>query len=149
MIFTEYPKDFWHKRKIDKFDPYNVFLAFATNIPVLLMTGFVVQGHIYYFLLWNTKEDIKCLLLLVHTMKASIQCCFGPSWLSLYGQTFFNFIRKKTCLFGMTWQDFHFGAEYHFKEFKSKAICLKIASNSRLCIIGCRALQGGQFMCKL
>ncbi len=27
------------------FDPYNVFLAFAANIPVWLMTGFVVQGH--------------------------------------------------------------------------------------------------------
>ncbi len=25
------------------FDPYNVFLAIATNIPVLLKTGFVVQ----------------------------------------------------------------------------------------------------------
>ncbi len=34
--------DFWHKRKIDNFDPYN---AIATN--VLLMTGFVLQGHIY------------------------------------------------------------------------------------------------------
>ncbi len=42
MIFTEYPNDFWHK-KIDNFDPYNVL--FATNIPKLLMTGFVVQGH--------------------------------------------------------------------------------------------------------
>ncbi len=28
------------------FDPYNVLLAIATNIPVLLMTGFVLQGHI-------------------------------------------------------------------------------------------------------
>ncbi len=26
---------------------YNVLLAIATNIPVRLMTGFVVQGHIY------------------------------------------------------------------------------------------------------
>ncbi len=32
---------------MDNFDPYNVFLAIATNIPVLLMTGFVLQGHIY------------------------------------------------------------------------------------------------------
>ncbi len=47
MIFTYYPNDFWHKRKIDNFDPYNVFLAIATNIPVLLMTGFVVQGHLW------------------------------------------------------------------------------------------------------
>ncbi len=33
------------KRKIDNFDPYNVLLAIATNIPVLLMTAFVLQGH--------------------------------------------------------------------------------------------------------
>ncbi len=46
MIFTKYPNDFWHKRKIDNFDPYNVLLAIATNISVLLMTGFVVQGYI-------------------------------------------------------------------------------------------------------
>ncbi len=47
MIFTQYPNDFWNKRKIDNFDPYNVFLAIATNIPQRLKTGFVVQGHIY------------------------------------------------------------------------------------------------------
>ncbi len=28
------------------FEPYNVLLAIATNIPVLLMTVFVLQGHI-------------------------------------------------------------------------------------------------------
>ncbi len=39
--------DFWHKRKIDNFDPYNVLLAIATNIAVLLMTASVLQGHIY------------------------------------------------------------------------------------------------------
>ncbi len=38
--------DFWHKSKIDHFDLYNVLLAIATNIPVLLMTGFVVKGDI-------------------------------------------------------------------------------------------------------
>ncbi len=31
--------DFWHKIKKYNFDPYNVFLAIATNIPVLLMTA--------------------------------------------------------------------------------------------------------------
>ncbi len=30
------------------FDPYNVLLSIATNIPVLLMTAFVLQGHIWY-----------------------------------------------------------------------------------------------------
>ncbi len=37
----------WHKRKMDHFDPHSVFLAITTNIPVLLMTAFVLQGHIY------------------------------------------------------------------------------------------------------
>ncbi len=31
---------------MDNFDPYNVLLAIATNIPVLLMTAFVLQAHI-------------------------------------------------------------------------------------------------------
>ncbi len=30
------------------FDPHNVLLDIATNIPVLLTTGFVIQGHILY-----------------------------------------------------------------------------------------------------
>ncbi len=38
---------FGHKRKMYNFDPYNVLLSIATNIPVLLMTAFVLQGHIY------------------------------------------------------------------------------------------------------
>ncbi len=37
------------KEKSKKFYPYNVILAIATNIPVLLMTGFVLQGHIYTY----------------------------------------------------------------------------------------------------
>ncbi len=32
---------------MDNFDPYNVLLAIATNIDVLLMTAFVLQGHIF------------------------------------------------------------------------------------------------------
>ncbi len=35
-IFMEhdlYPNDFWHKRKIYNFDPYNVLLAIAPNKP--------------------------------------------------------------------------------------------------------------------
>ncbi len=50
MIFDQYTNNFWHKRKIDNFDPYNVFLAIATNIPKRLKTGFVVQGHIYIYI---------------------------------------------------------------------------------------------------
>ncbi len=46
-IFMEHDLYFMHKRKIDNFDLYNVWLAIATNIPALLMTGFVVQGQIF------------------------------------------------------------------------------------------------------
>ncbi len=35
------------KTKIYNFDPYNVLLAIATNIPVLLKIGFELQGHIF------------------------------------------------------------------------------------------------------
>ncbi len=35
---------------MDDFDPYSVLLAIATNIPVLLMTAFVLQGHIYVYM---------------------------------------------------------------------------------------------------
>lgn len=42
MIFTLYPHDFWPKRKNDHFDP----MCVDTNIPVLLVTSFVVQGHV-------------------------------------------------------------------------------------------------------
>ncbi len=34
---------------MDNFDPYNVLLAIATNIPVLLKTAFMLQGHIYHW----------------------------------------------------------------------------------------------------
>ncbi len=36
------------KEKCIILTPYNVLLAIATNIPVLLMTAFVLQGHIYW-----------------------------------------------------------------------------------------------------
>ncbi len=35
------------KEKIYNFDSYSVFLATATNIPVRLKTGFVIQGCIW------------------------------------------------------------------------------------------------------
>ncbi len=48
MIFTYYPNDFWDKRKIDNFDPNNVFLVITTNIPQGLKTAFVLQCDIMY-----------------------------------------------------------------------------------------------------
>ncbi len=38
--------DFWHNRKIYNFDPHNVLLSIATNIPQRLNTAFVLRGHI-------------------------------------------------------------------------------------------------------
>ena len=32
MIFTSYPNDFWYKRKMANFDPYDEFLAITTNV---------------------------------------------------------------------------------------------------------------------
>ncbi len=45
---------------MDHFDPYNVLLAIATDIPVRLMTDFVLQGHTYsmnveYMKVWGWK----------------------------------------------------------------------------------------------
>ncbi len=34
---------------MDNFDPYNLLVAIATNVPQQLQTDFVVQGHIYTF----------------------------------------------------------------------------------------------------
>ncbi len=42
--------DFWHTIKINNFDPYNVLLAIATNIPVLLMTSLCSRDMDIYFL---------------------------------------------------------------------------------------------------
>ncbi len=71
-IFMEYDHYlvswwFWHKGKIDNFYPYNVFLAIATNIPVLLMTGFVVQGHTLYSL-WVTHSICNHFYLSFHSV---------------------------------------------------------------------------------
>ncbi len=51
------------KRKIDNFDPYNVLLAIATNIPVLLMTAFVLQGHISKYITKNNGIRLKLILI--------------------------------------------------------------------------------------
>ncbi len=44
----------------ENFDPYNVFLAIATNIPQRRKTGFVVQGHIF------KKYVYMCVYMYIH-----------------------------------------------------------------------------------
>ncbi len=79
---------FWHKIKIDNFDPYNVLLAIATNILMLLMTGFVVQGYIFYNEMYscNSKDEfteyqyadlvLSYLKVLLSTFKCILQCLY-------------------------------------------------------------------------
>ncbi len=40
------------------FDPYKVLLSIATNIPVLLMTAFVLYGHIYIYYIQTMNRNI-------------------------------------------------------------------------------------------
>ncbi len=53
--------DFCQIRKINNFDSYNVLLSIATNIPVLLMTAFVLQDHISKLL--RIKMNISIVVL--------------------------------------------------------------------------------------
>ncbi len=57
------------------FDPYNVLLAIATNIPVLLKTGFVLQGHIYMYIYfedtWSKKKYIIKILMNKNTFNST------------------------------------------------------------------------------
>ncbi len=43
---------------MDNFDPYNVLLSIATNIPQRLKTAFVLQGHIGTNLQENLDQEI-------------------------------------------------------------------------------------------
>ncbi len=46
--------DFLHKRKINNFEPYDVLLSIATNIPVLILQiFFVLQGHNKYIYIYR------------------------------------------------------------------------------------------------
>ncbi len=55
--------------KMYNFDPYNVLLAIATNIPVLLMTAFVLQAHIYDAIAWLCKLTSE----LNHSLNQTVQ----------------------------------------------------------------------------
>ncbi len=54
------------------FDPYNVLLSIATNIPVLLMTAFVLQGHIWFkhAKSWSHDRSVRREALMMKGMKA-------------------------------------------------------------------------------
>ncbi len=51
LIMGNRTDQIWVRRRRQrktKSDTYSVLLAIATNIPVLLMTAFVLQGHKYF-----------------------------------------------------------------------------------------------------
>ncbi len=73
--------DFCQKRKNYNFDPYNVLLAFATNIPVLLMTGFCSRDTycaVYSERLACGKADGECCV-----VRGNLNGEFAPLSLSL------------------------------------------------------------------
>ncbi len=85
MIFTSYSNDFWHKRKVNNFDPYNVLLTIATNISVPLMTGFVVHGHIYaYHCLIGLQSSVQCSVTVTGALKVLAKNSINGSYMSLY-----------------------------------------------------------------
>ncbi len=70
--FTQYLRGTWSFlnilmtfgiKKNDNVDPYNICLAINTNIPVLLMTGFVLQGHICMYCI----HVCVCVYIYIHT----------------------------------------------------------------------------------
>ncbi len=72
---------------MENFDPYNVFLAIAINIPQRLMAGFVLQGHIcvciVYIYEWMNEWGIYIVLycVLLYTQSA-LQSCGGGGGVS-------------------------------------------------------------------
>ncbi len=57
---TKYLHGAWFfKRKMYNFDPYIVLLAISTDIPVLLMTGLVIQGHVCSRLMYTMRSCIQ------------------------------------------------------------------------------------------
>ncbi len=70
--------DFCHKRKIDNFEPYNVLLAIATNIAVLLMTASVTFYNLTFLLI----QWIYCIL-----KRKMDSLHFGKIIISFYNQS--------------------------------------------------------------
>ncbi len=59
---------FWHKRKIDNFDPYNVFLAIATNITVMFYKTTSFET-LFFLLLKMRLFTVKSVFSQVHHHK--------------------------------------------------------------------------------
>ncbi len=82
------------------FDSYNVLLSITTNIPVLLMTAFVLQGHIYRnkkaIILYTGKSKDK--LCLMRTTSAGGNHYPKIFILNLYNQ------KGQTCVIQKIWK---------------------------------------------
>ncbi len=98
------------KRKMYNFDPYNVLLAIATNIPVLLMTAFVLQGHTYIYMCYQTINRIQnkrfyfCIFLYMFYTTFFLYNFFFVYLLCIYKYAHIQYIFQKylhvfTCLY--------------------------------------------------
>ncbi len=57
--------------------PYNVLLAIAPNIPVLLMTAFVLQGHIRFYF----KHKLTSFRSVSQKTRRHIFVCISSIWI--------------------------------------------------------------------
>ncbi len=114
--------DFWHKIKMYNFDPYSVLLSISTNIPVLLMTVFVLQGHMcervsrsvvknmffsdfcfschtkLWFILVKYKSHGSLLVLFLVEKLLAFIVCLRAAWISFRTSCFVCFEGKQSCV---------------------------------------------------
>ncbi len=79
---------------MDHFDPYSVLLAIATNIAVLLMTGFIFVCHIFKMLM--ILQDIVIMNMLV--LSSVRMGCSVRSALNCIEHAFAVYFKSK-CIF--------------------------------------------------
>ncbi len=85
---------------MDNSDPYNVLLAIATNIPVLLMTGFVLQRHIYKKSGYLTEHFSPCNMIVAQWHLCEIFAVFAHFTcvhVGLFLSEYVAFQRKSHC----------------------------------------------------
>ncbi len=109
-------------KEIYNFEPYNVLLAIATNIPVLLMTDFVLQGHkcVYVLKVMFLKDN--------STSRIHFYNLLTPMSSKMF-MSFFSSIAKKLSSRN-TFQDFFWGKKFYMEK-KSWNVFLNVLCDWR------------------